>query len=103
MRFRPERYQCQVCNWDFGARKKRCCRGCGTLLLIPSDVPSDEELRTLKSFWMWDPFQQEWKYTLDWEEHKREMIQRLEPFSKRRLSPLLNGGPDQPLRSRRIQ
>jgi hypothetical protein len=103
MRFRPDRYQCPVCNWDFGVRKKRCCRGCGTLLLIPSDVPSDDELRALKSFWIWDPLQQKWKYTLDWEEHKREMIERIDPFRKQRLSPPLEGGPDQPLRSRRIQ
>jgi len=103
MRFRPDRYQCPVCNWDFALRKKRCCRGCGTLLLIPSVLPSDEELRALKSFWMWDPLQQKWKYTLDWEEHKREMIQRLDTLHRQRSSPLLEASPRQTLRSRRIQ
>jgi len=70
------------------------------LLLIPSDLPSDEELRALK---MWDPLQQKWKYTLDWEEHKREMIQRLDTLHRQRLSPLLEADPRQTLRSRRLQ
>jgi hypothetical protein len=49
MKFRPRRYQCPRC------RKKRCCPGCSTLLLIASDVPTDAELTEIKSFWMWDP------------------------------------------------
>jgi hypothetical protein len=55
MKFRPRRYQCPRCQWDFAFRKKRCCPGCGTLLLIASDVPTDAELTEIKNFWMWDP------------------------------------------------
>jgi hypothetical protein len=54
MRFRPDRYICPVCKWDFACRRKKCCPGCGTLLLITSDMLSDEELTALKSFWMWE-------------------------------------------------
>ena len=52
MRFRPQRYQCPKCRWEFAFRKKRCCPGCGTLLMIASDNPTDAELTELKSFWM---------------------------------------------------
>ena len=71
MKFRPRRYQCPRCRWDFAFRKKRCCPGCGTLLLIASDVPTDAELTEIKSFWMWDPVKEKWDYIRDWEEHKR--------------------------------
>jgi len=52
MRFRPQRYQCPKCRWEFAFRKKRCCPGCGTLLLIASDNPTDAELTELKSSWL---------------------------------------------------
>src|SRR5438477_7568045 len=55
MRWPPRRYQCPKCRWDFAVRKKRCCPGCGTLLLIASDNPTDAELTEWKSFWMWEP------------------------------------------------
>ena len=48
MRWRPRRYQCPKCRWDFAVRKKRCCPGCGTLLLAGSDNPTDAELTELK-------------------------------------------------------
>ena len=75
MRWRPRRYQCPKCRWDFAVRKKRCCPGCGTLLLIGSDNPTDTELTALKSFWMWEPVQEKWDYIRDWEEHKRKAIE----------------------------
>jgi molybdopterin-dependent oxidoreductase-like protein protein len=49
MKFRPRRYQRPRCSWDFAFRKKRCCPGCGTLLLIASDVPTDAELNATKA------------------------------------------------------
>jgi len=102
MRFRPNRYQC-----PFATLTSLSARGdaaeAAARLLIQSDLPSDEELRALKSFSMWDLLQQKWKYTLDWEEHKREMIQHLDAFHRQRLSPLLEASPRQTLHSRRIQ
>src|SRR6266513_2257114 len=80
MRFRPQRYQCPKCRWEFAFRKKRCCPGCGTLLLIASDNPTDAELTELKSFWMWEPFQDKWDYIRDWEEHKREAMRKVKPL-----------------------
>ena len=75
MRWRPERYQCPKCRWDFAVRKKRCCPGCGTFLLIGSDNPTDAELTELKSFWMWEPVKERWDYVRDWEKYKREAIE----------------------------
>ena len=75
MRCRPPRYQCPKCRWDFALRKKKHCPGCGTLLLIASDNPTDAELTELKSFWMWEPVKERWEYIRDWEEHKREAIE----------------------------
>jgi len=57
LRYRPQRYTCPHCKWDFARRKKRCCPGCGTLLLIVSDMLSDAELTEIRSFWMWEPDQ----------------------------------------------
>jgi hypothetical protein len=54
MRFRPDRYICPVCKWDFASRRK-----------IASDVLSDEELTALKSFWMWETLQRTWNYIAD--------------------------------------
>ena len=76
LRVRPQRYKCPHCKWDFANRKKRCCPGCGTLLLIASDMLSDTELTELRSFWMWEPLQERWDYIRDWEEHKREAMQK---------------------------
>src|SRR5271157_5680472 len=84
----PQRYQCPHCKWDFARRKKRCCPGCGTLLLIVSDMLSDAELTELRSFWMWEPLKERWDYIRDWEEHKREAMQMLEEYFKARI-----GGP----------
>jgi len=78
MRVRPQRYQCPKCRWDFAFRKKRCCPGCGTLLLIASDNPTDPELTAIKSFWMWEPVEEKWDYIRDWEKHKREAMRRFE-------------------------
>lgn len=52
----------------FTFRKNRCCPGCGTLLLIASDTPTDVELTQIKSFWMWEPRRERWEYIRDWEE-----------------------------------
>jgi hypothetical protein len=82
MRFRPQRYQCPKCRWEFAFRKKRCCPGCGTLLLIASDNPTDAQLTELKSFWMWEPFQEKWDYIRDWEEHKREAMRKVEQHAQ---------------------
>jgi hypothetical protein len=67
MRFRPHRYQCPKCRWECAFRKKRCCPGCGTLLLIASDNPTDAELTELKSFWMWQRIQEKWGATSTYE------------------------------------
>jgi len=95
MKCRPRRYQCPRCRWDFAFRKKRCCPGCGTLLLIVSDVPTDAELTEIKSFWMWDPVKEKWDYIRDWEEHKREAMRKFEQRwrtalveAKQKLRPL---------------
>jgi hypothetical protein len=78
MKFRRQRYQCPRCRWDFTVRKKRCCPGCGTLLLIASDSPSDAELTEIKSFWMWEPGRERWLYIRDWDEHKREAMRKFD-------------------------
>jgi hypothetical protein len=88
LRVRPQRYKCPHCKWDFAYRKKRCCPGCGTLLLIASDMLSDTELTELRSFWMWDSLKERWDYIRDWEEHKREAMQRLQEYSKARIGGL---------------
>lgn len=49
---------------------------------------SDAELTELRSFWMWEPLKEGWSYIRDWEEHKREAMQRFEEYSKARI-----GGP----------
>jgi hypothetical protein len=48
------------------------------LLLIASDCQTDAELTELKSFWMWEPVQENWDYIPDWEEHKRKAMRKLE-------------------------
>jgi len=56
--------------------------------------PTDAELTELKSFWMWEPFQDKWDYIRDWEEHKREAMRKsssthrrcVRAWSKRRRS-----------------
>ena len=49
---------------------------------------SDNELTELRSFWMWDSLKERWDYIRDWEEHKREAMQRLQEYSKARISGL---------------
>jgi hypothetical protein len=88
LRVRPQRYKCPHCKWDFAYRKKRCCPGCGTLLLIASDMLSDTELTELRSFWMWEPLKERWDYIPDWEEHKREAMRRFQEYSKARIGGL---------------
>ena len=83
MRFRPLRYKCPHRRWDLAYRKKRCCPGCGTLLLIASDMLSDAELTPLKSFWIWEPLRERWEYIRDWENHKREGVQKFAEFAKK--------------------
>jgi hypothetical protein len=48
------------------------------LLLLASDTPSDAELTEIKGFWMWEPGRERWRYIRDWEEHKREAMQKFE-------------------------
>lgn len=78
MKAKPTRYKCPHCKWDFAYRKKRCCPACGTLLLIVSDMLSDAQRTTLKSFWMWGPVKEKWDYIRDWEEHKVEAMRKFE-------------------------
>ena len=78
MKIRRQRYQCPRCRWDFTFRKKRCCPGCGTLLLMASDTPTDAELIEIKSFWMWEPGRERWQYIRDWEEYKREAMRKFD-------------------------
>jgi hypothetical protein len=93
MRFRPDRYICPVCKWDFASRRKKCCPGCGRLLLIASDVLSDEELTALKNFWMWETLKGRWNYIADWEAAKREAVERVAEFTRIRLAEgLLQNG-----------
>jgi len=80
LRCRPQRYKCPHCKWDFARRKKRCCPGCGTLLLIVSDMLSDVQLTELRSFWMWDPLKEKWDFIRDWEEHKVEAMRKFEEY-----------------------
>ena len=80
LRCRPQRYHCPHCKWDFARRKKRCCPGCGTLLLIVSDMLCDAELTELRSFWMWDPLKEKWDFIRDWEEHKVEAMRKFEEY-----------------------
>lgn len=82
LRAKPQRYVCPQCKWDFALRKKRHCPGCGTLLLIGSDVLDDTELITLKSFWMWEPVKEKWIFVRDWEEHKREAMRKFEEHAR---------------------
>lgn len=103
MRCRPQRYQCPKCRWDFAFRKKRCCPGCGTLLLIASDNPTDAELTELKSFWMWEPGKERWEYIRDWEEHKREAMRKFEQHSQLYRVGLFKAEEKLPPPTRRIQ
>jgi hypothetical protein len=80
LRYRPQRYKCPHCKWGFARRKKRCCPGCGTLLLIVSDMLSDAELTELRSSWMRVPLKEKWDFIRDWEEHKVEVRQRFEEY-----------------------
>jgi hypothetical protein len=89
LRFRPWRYNCPKCKWDFTFRKKKCCPGCGTLLLIASDMLSDSELTELRSFWMWEPLKERWEYIRDWEDHKREALQKFEEYTQGRGAGLV--------------
>ena len=78
MRYRPQRYDYPHCKRDVARRKKRCCPGCGTLLLIVSDMLSHAELTELRSFWMRDPLKEKWDFIRDWEEHKVEAMRKFE-------------------------
>ena len=84
VRVRPQRYMCPHCKWDFAYRKKRRCPGCGTLLLIASDMLSDSEFTALRSFWIWGARKQKWEFVRDWEEHKREAARKFEEYANRR-------------------
>ena len=79
MRCRPQPSQCPHCKWDFARRKKRCCPGCGTLLLIVSDLLSNAELTELRSFRMWEPLKEKWDFIPNWEEH---MVKAMRKFGE---------------------
>jgi len=85
MRWPPRRYQCPKCRWDFAVRKKRCCPGCGTLLLIASDTPTDAELTEWKSCWMCEPVKERRDYIRDWEAHKGQAIEQHAQWWRRAL------------------
>ena len=89
MKFRPRCYKCPKCKCAFTFRKKKCCPGCGTFLLIASDMLSDAELAELRSFWMWEPLKQRWDYIRDWEEHKREALRKFEEYTQGRGAGLV--------------
>jgi hypothetical protein len=89
LRFRPRCYKCPKCTCTFTFRKKKCCPGCGTFLLIASDIISDAELAELRSFWMWEPLKKNWDYIRDWEEHKREALRKLEEHNHGRGASLV--------------
>jgi hypothetical protein len=77
---RPQTYQCPQCKSEFSLRRKKCCRECGILLLIPTDNMSDQELTAIRSFRMWDPVNERWKFIQDWEEHKRKAKAKLDAY-----------------------
>jgi hypothetical protein len=52
------------------------------LLLIPSDKIPDRELGALRSFWIWDPAKQEWRFIRNWEEHKREAMGKFDEYMR---------------------
>jgi hypothetical protein len=89
LKARPQRYECPKCKWDFAFRKKKRCPGCGTLLLIASDIFSDAELTELRVFWMWEPLKERWDYIRDWEEHKRAALKKFEEYTRRRGASLV--------------
>jgi len=78
LKAKPQRYHCPRCRWDFSFRKKRCCPGCGTFLLIGSGPYSDAELTALRSFWPWEPLKEKWIYVPNWEEHKGGAMRKFE-------------------------
>jgi hypothetical protein len=82
LKVRPQRYKSPHCQWDFAYRKKRCCPGCGKLLLIASDMLSDSDFTALKSFWMWEPLKERWEYIREGDDHKREAMQKFEEYVK---------------------
>jgi type I site-specific restriction endonuclease len=82
----------------FKNRRKKCCPGCGTLLLIASDMLSDAELTALKSFWMWAAVKEKWEYVRDWEEHKREAMQKLGEYLNRKDRGIESRDKPQPLK-----
>jgi hypothetical protein len=43
---------------------------------------SDAELTALKSFWICEPLKERWEYIRDWENHKREAMQKFEEYAK---------------------
>jgi len=43
----------------------------------------DAELTALKSFWIWEPLKERWEYIPDWENHKREAMQKFEEYAKK--------------------
>jgi len=47
---------------------------------------SDAELTALKSFWIWEPLKERWEYIRDWENHKREAMQKFEEYAKKEPS-----------------
>ena len=98
MRVRPQRYKCPHCKWDFAYRKKRHCPGCGTLLLIAPDPLCDSELTALKSLWMWAALKERREYVRDWEEHKREAMQKLVEYLKRKDRGIESRDKPQPLK-----
>jgi hypothetical protein len=98
MRVRPQRYICPHCKWDFAYRKKRCCPGCRTILLIASDMLFDSDLSSLKSFWIWEPLKEKWKYVRDWEVHKREAMLKFDEYVNGKAYGIDGGDKPQPLK-----
>jgi hypothetical protein len=77
-----ERHRCPKCTWEFAFRRKRLCPTCGTLLLVPSDKIPDTELGALGSFWIWNTANQKWCFIRNWEEHKREAMEKFDEYMR---------------------
>jgi hypothetical protein len=58
----------------------------------------DSDLASLKSFWMWEPFKEKWKYVRDWEAHKREAMQKFEEYVNGKACGIDAGDKPQPLK-----
>jgi hypothetical protein len=50
--------------------------------LVPSDKIPDTELGALGSFWIWNTANQKWCFIRNWEEHKREAMEKFDEYMR---------------------